>query len=407
MALSDIGAGGKTPPSPSPATQRESLATKLSGWVARLRNRIYQSQSFQQFAVRFPLTQGVSNAYAKRLFNLAVGFSYARVLHACVGIDLFAMLSEGPMDDLQIAERAGLTQRGAHTLLEAAVALELIERHGQKRYRLAALGAALLGNPGVEAMIQHHSLLYEDLRDPLALLNGEVDNAHVKTFWDYRPEADHEQAGAYSRLMAATQAMIARVVLAAYPIARHRIVMDIGGGEGVFLQHAARAAPKLRVRLVDLPPVAQRAQSRFIAQALSDRAECFGLDARRDVLPAGADLATFVRVLHDHDDDAALALLRAAHAALAPGAAVLIAEPMAGTKGAEPMGAAYFGLYLTAMGQGKPRSKQALAAMLQKAGFTAVREISSAQPVLVRLLVARKTPVARQDALTTESVQLS
>ena len=36
---------------------------------------------------------------------------------------------------------------------------------------------------------------------------------------------------------------------------------------------------------------------------------------------------------------------------------LLLAEPMAGSRGAEPVGDAYFGFYLLAMGSGRPRTR--------------------------------------------------
>jgi demethylspheroidene O-methyltransferase len=69
-----------------------------------------------------------------------------------------------------------------------------------------------------------------------------------------------------------------------------------------------------------------------------------------------------VRVVHDHDDERVLALLRAVRAALPPGGTLLLAEPMAGTPGAQAMGDAYFGFYLLAMGSGRPRTPQRLGA---------------------------------------------
>ena len=68
------------------------------------------------------------------------------------------------------------------------------------------------------------------------------------------------------------------------------------------------------------------------------------------------------------------ALLTKVHAALPPGGTLLIAEPMAGTPGAEAMGDAYFGLYLWAMGSGRPRTAEAYRAMLRAAGFSRVVE---------------------------------
>ncbi len=113
----------------------------------------------------------------------------------------------------------------------------------------------------------------------------------------------------------------------------------------------------------------RRGPARFARAGLADRAEAVGGDFADGALPPGADVISLVRVIHDHDDSAALALLRAARAALPPGGVLLLAEPMAETPGAQAAGDAYFGIYLLAMGQGRPRSVPVLTAMLQQAGF--------------------------------------
>ena len=123
---------------------------------------------------------------------------------------------------------------------------------------------------------------------------------------------------------------------------------------------------------------------------MAERAKVHGGDFHRTELPRGADLISFVRVLHDHDDPAALALLRAAREALPPGGRVLIAEPMAATPGAEAMGDAYFGWYLMAMRSGRPRSAGEIAELLGQAGFAGVRVSHTRQPLLVSVLSATR-----------------
>ncbi|MGA1342917.1 MAG: methyltransferase, partial [Hyphomonas sp.] len=66
----------------------------------------------------------------------------------------------------------------------------------------------------------------------------------------------------------------------------------------------------------------------------------------------------------------------------------LIAEPMAGIRGAEAMADAYFGLYLWAMGRGRPRRAEELAALLEEAGFNQIRHLRTAQPLLVSAIIA-------------------
>ena len=378
--------------------------------VCAARDRLLASARFQRWAAGFPLTRPIARRRARALFDLCAGFVYSQVLTACVRLRVCEILFEAPLDLDTLANRLGLRPDAADRLLGAAVALQLASRRGDGRYALGPLGAALIGNPAIGAMVRHHALLYADLADPERLLRrGEDPNGHTTTalgrYWAYAgaesPAAlPANQVEDYTALMAASQPLVADEVLDAYRFHRHRCLLDVGGGDGSFLSAAARRVPRLRVMLFDLPPVAAQAEARFAREGLvardgvAGRATAFGGDFRTDELPRGADIISLVRVVHDHDDATALALLQAARRALPPRGTLLLAEPMSGTPGAEPVGDAYFAFYLLAMGSGRPRSADALAALLAQAGFDRVRLVPTRQPLLVQVLVARATPAA-------------
>jgi demethylspheroidene O-methyltransferase len=359
-------------------------------WLT-FRNRLIANPRFQRWAGDFPLTRSVARRNVRDLFDLVAGFVYSQILSACVTLGLFDLLAEGPATIGVLAARLDLTEQSAERLLKAAASLKLAEKLNDGRYGLGLLGAALRGNPSVQAMIEHHALLYADLADPVALLRGETSDLSLPRFWSYTQERDPgaDQVSAYSALMAQSQAFVAGDILDAYPIGRHRHLADIGGGEGVFLSEAARRAPHLSLTLFDLPAVAARADSRFRACGLSGRVQLRPGNFLSDPLPGGADVMSLVRVLHDHDDGAVKAILRKARSALGPGGVLLIAEPLSDTPGALPAGDAYFGFYLAAMGRGRPRSAAELSAMLGHAGFSQVKPLPTRFPLLVRLLVAR------------------
>ncbi len=368
----------------------------LSAWLERIRdfrNRKVADPAFRRWAGRFPLTRPIARRQAKALFDLTAGFVYSQVLAACVRVDLFEMLAAGPADIGAIAAHAGLPRQGAHRLLKAAAALDLVEARGNDRYALGPLGAALVRNAGVTAMILHHDILYGDLRDPLALLAGQA-KSELTHYWAYagaeqeRP-AEPRRHEVYTRLMAASQAFVTAEVLDAYPFGRHRLLLDVGGGDATFLIAAARAAAGLKLALFDLPPVAAIARQHIVAAGLADRAMAHEGSFFADDLPRGADLVTVNRVLHDHDDASALAILRAIRKAIAPEGTLLIAEPMAGTPGAEASGDAYFGFYLLAMGQGRPRTVDEIKRLLARSGFVRAREIATNTPLIARIVVAR------------------
>ena len=382
------------------------VATPASGWRHRwqaLRDRLLTSPSFRRWAARFPPTRGIARRRAGQVFDLVAGFVYSQVLVACVRLHLFEILAAGPQTLDALASRLGLPADAAERLLSAAVSLRLVERRGAM-FGLGALGAPIVGNAAVAAMVEHHALLYADLADPVALLRGDTGTGRLSRYWSYAASADPatadaQQVASYSTLMSASQPLVAGEILAAVPLHRCACLLDVGGGEGTFLLEAARRTPGLRVVLFDLPAVAERARQRFAAQGIAARSDALGGSFFDGELPRGADAATLIRVLHDHDDDKAALLLRKIHDALPPGGQLIVAEPMAQTPGAEAMGDAYFGLYLLAMGSGRPRTHRRIAQMLGDAGFVDVRHVPTDMPLQVRIVTARrplsKTPARR------------
>lgn len=377
-------------PDASPAGWRE----RLIGW----RNRLIADPRFQRFAAGNLFTRGVARRDMRALFDLCAGFVYSQTLLACVRVDAFEALRDGarPLDDL--ARSFSLPRDSALRLLRAGVSLRLFRALPRERFALGDLGAAMLGNPSIAGFVEHHRLLYDDLRDPLALLRGET-QTKLSQFWPY-DDAAPESVRAYSQLMARSQELIAQDALEAFPLEGRRRLMDVGGGDGEFLVQAARRAPHLELTLFDLPAVAERARLRF--ESLRINAQAIGGDFLLGDLPPGADIVSFIRVLHDHDDGGVMTLLRAAHRALPEGGAILVAEPFAQTPGAEPIGDAYFGFYLLAMGgrtasdgrsrtgPGRARSAAELCDMMRRAGFRDIRALKTRRPLLTGALIGKR-----------------
>ena len=358
-----------------------------------LRDRILSSAKFQRFAGAFALTRPVARKRASALFDLCAGFVYSQILLSCVRLQLFDRLAEGPVSAAGLAARLNMPPDSMALLLDAAVSLDLAQRRSNNRYGLGPLGAALLGNPGVVAMIEHHAMLYTDLKDPLALLRGEQDRGELAAYWPYAARdgaaLTQEAIAPYTALMSASQPMIVQQVLSSFSFKGHRCLLDVGGGDGTFLSTVMMQHPHLRGVLFDLPAVAETASARFRGNGLASRAAAIGGSFLTDSLPQGADVISLVRVIHDHDDDHVMTLLRTARRALPEDGTLLIAEPVSGTGGAEPIGDAYFAFYLLAMGSGRPRSFATLQNMLRSAGFSQVALKPSHMPMLTSIITAR------------------
>lgn len=362
-------------------------------WADRWRNACdgwVSDPRFRRAVARLPVLRWVARQRARRLFDLAAGFVYSQVLSVLVGLDLPQRLRrDGPQGVDTLASACGWTPEAMRRLVDAAVALDLLRWRRGARVGLGPLGAPLVDNAAVNAMVVHHRALYHDLAEPAAVFAG--GSAAMVSFWPYAGPADQPLTDAevapYTRLMSSSVDLVADEVLHCGALAGCRRVLDLGGGDGGFARLLARHDPLVQVTVLDLPAVAAQAWRRFCSEGLQHRCGAVGGDFLRDELPPGADAITVLRVLHDHGDEAVLSLLQAARAALRDGGRLVVAEPLAPERGAKGV-ACYFTVYLSAMGQGRPRTATELTALMRKAGFRRIERPTAAVPLQASVLVA-------------------
>ncbi len=147
------------------------IGTRFNTW----RSRLIADARFQRWAAASPLTRRLARRKARALFDLCAGFVYSQILRACVQLEVFELLRGGPKDLDWLAARMRLTVPAARRLLSGAASLRLLRALPGDRFALDDLGASVNGNPAITAFVDHHDLLYADLKDPVALLRGEVD----------------------------------------------------------------------------------------------------------------------------------------------------------------------------------------------------------------------------------------
>jgi demethylspheroidene O-methyltransferase len=362
--------------------------TLKTRWVMQ-RNAVLGSARFQQWAGRVPVFRWIAQRRAAAQFDLVAGFVYSQILTAFVEAGLVEFLNGRPRSLEDIADFVKLKTDAAECLLKGAAALSLAESPQLGLWTLGQAGAELSANTGAMAMIRHHRLLYRDLSVPLELLSkGRSEETALSAFWTY---ASKNSVGRpsdgpnYSALMAATQPMVSQQIIDVYDFSKHRRMLDIGGGSGAFVMAVAAVAPSLQFGIFDLPEVIAEAESR---SGRDPRIRFHEGSFKLDPVPHGYDLITLSRILHDHDDDVVTALLFNIRAALPAGGQLMVVEPMADTRGAERMGHGYFGLYLWAMNSGRPRSAAEIRMMLRNAGFSRVKTINTALPIITSALLA-------------------
>lgn len=367
---------------------------RLSRIYLDWRNAKIANPKFQEWASRFPLTRAVSRRSAEEVYDLVAGFVYSQTLLACVEFDLLRMAQSEPIDPDITARGKSVDPARMIVLCQAAASLDLLSRQSDGRYALGRVGAAVIGVPGLELMIRHHRMFYQDLAYPEALMRGEVDT-QLAQYWPYvGGKETHalpvETVKTYSELMATSQQIVAVQTLRAVSLKGVSHLLDVGGGTGAFLSEVASHYDDMALTLFDLPSVTTEAERHLAGAGLADRVSVVGGSFLDDPLPVGADAISLIRVLYDHDDSTVRMVLKSVFDALPAGGRLLISEPMSGGNRPTKAGDAYFGFYTMAMTTGRPRSAARHTELLAEAGFMAIRSHATDTAFVTNVLTAEK-----------------
>jgi hypothetical protein len=268
---------------------------------------------------------------AGAMMGLLNGGWAARLVHAAAELGIADYLADGERDadSLALATKAHVPSLAR--LLRALSAIGVLHESAERRYTLTSLGATLrTGVPG--SMRAWALLVFSDDQGrawealPHAIRTGEHAFRHIfgTDIWTRlasRPEA----ARLFDEAMQSLTQGVNGPLVSNYPFEKFDWIVDVGGGNGALLLPVLERHPTMRVTVFDLPHVADAARSRIAAAGLSERCEAVGGDAFVAV-PPGADAYVLKGVIHDWEDNEAVAILRACRVAMSDGSRLLLIE---------------------------------------------------------------------------------
>jgi hypothetical protein len=316
-------------------------------------------------------------SHSAELRRLVNGYQVSQAIHVAAVLGIADLLADGPRASDDLAEATESNPDALYRVLRALASVGVFEEQDARRFALTPLGdclrsdapepvggwAAFIGRP---YYWQAWSSLLHSVR------TGETAfrEVHGVDVWEFRAR-ESEEAPIFDRAMTDSTRRVNRALLDAYDFGRFATVADVGGGHGVLLAALLAEHPQMRGILFDQPHVVAKADG--VLGAVADRCEVVGGSFFESV-PEGADAYILKSVIHDWEDDEALAILRTCRRAIRPNASLLVVEWEIGPPN-EGHAAKFGDLNMLVAPGGRERTTDEYAALLASAGFRLTRAV--------------------------------
>jgi SAM-dependent methyltransferase len=305
-----------------------------------------------------------SVAPEERIWDLLRGALATRALGLVASLDVATALGDGAKSVGELAAATGADADALRRLLRA----------------LASEGVFAEDEPGVFRNTESSGLLAAGggWREFAVLFGGiwhravgglEADGKAVfastfgQGFWPWLAEHPHERALFDEAMGQGQEGRLERLRTVEWR--GDETVVDVGGGNGSLLAALRGAYPGIHGIVFDLPETVRDAS--LFGEHLEFVAGSFF-----DTVPGGADVYLLVTILHDWDDDSALAILQTVRRAARADSRLLVLDAVV-PPGNDQFGAKWLDLLMLALFAGRERDEPQWRALLDAGGFEPIR----------------------------------
>lgn len=297
---------------------------------------------------------------------------------AVVHFRVFEHLSKGPQSFDALRGELGLEQRPAVVLLTALRAMGLLGTDAAGRLELTALSREFLiaspfdisGYIGLEADTPAVINMVERLRTnrPAGMKPEEAGAAFIYRAGVASAMEKEAEARRLTLALAGRARNVAPVLAERLPMTEAHVLLDVGGGTGLYSIACLRKNPQLRAIVWDRPEVLKVAVELAETHGVVDRLECRPGDMFTDPVPH-ADVMLLSNVLHDWDIPQCQELIGRCAEALPPGGQLLVHDVFLNDALDGPLSIALYSAALFCVTEGRAYSAAEYREWLTSAGL--------------------------------------
>lgn len=322
---------------------------------------------------------------AVALRHMIMGFRVTQLVYVAAKLGVADHLRLGPQSIDVLAGISGAHPGALYRLLRALASIGIFEEADDGRFHLTPLAEPLQ----TEASGSLHALAilygedwyyraYGDLLHSIMTGKSAFQHVHGQTLFEYLNE--HPNAGGtFNQAMTAYSEQEIAAILGAYDFSLVSRVVDVGGGHGRLIAAILGANTQARGILFDQASVVDGARDFIVQVGLETRCELIAGDFFHSV-PAGGDLYILKSIIHDWDDETAVAILTNCRAVMASQARLVLVERVV-PLGNGPSEAKLFDINMLMVVGGCERTESEYKHLLGAAGFRMTDVIPTRSPL--------------------------
>jgi O-methyltransferase domain/Dimerisation domain len=329
---------------------------------------------------------------AQALFRMITGYRITQMIYVVAKLGIADLLKDGPKSAEALAQTTHTHARSLYRILRALASVGIFAEDTQGRFALTPLAELLqTGVPSSQrpaALFFAESSQWQSWGELLyTVTTGEpsFQRLYGMDAWEYRAR-DPELNAIFDDFMTVNTTNQAVDVVPAYDFSDIGTLVDVGGGHGALISAILRANPQMHGILCDEPQVVSGAHSLLEAGGVIDRCEIVPCDFFSSV-PGGGDAYVLKLIIHDWDDERAVAILKNCRGAMPEHGRLLLVENVI-PPGNDPHRGKMTDIEMMVTLGGRERSEPEYRALFTEAGFTLTKIV----PTQSALSIIEATP---------------
>lgn len=305
------------------------------------------------------------------LLKTASSYWHACTLHAGVGLEVFSHLQSEKLTGSEIAEKINGNERAAEMLLNALVAMGLLEKNGSA-YKNTEFGKKYLVKESSD-YIGHIILHHRHLVDGWNQLDKAVQTGLPV---EKRSYGEHVERESFLMGMFNLASSIAPIIAKQISLEGRKHLLDLGGGPGTHAIHFCLENENMKATIFDRATTRDFAADTVKRFGLAERIDFLAGDFNDDSLGGPYDVAWLSQILHSNGPEECKRLIAKTVASLEKGGLVLVHDFFLEENRASPLFPALFSLnMLINNGQGQSYTEGDVREMFLAAGVKDIKRL--------------------------------